>query len=64
MASTSAFNNITSPINKLWDLSLKADQEHWLVALTASSNHVCFDVSVAMAMAFLELLQDKSEYYC
>jgi hypothetical protein len=63
MAST-AFNDITSPFNKPWDLSLKADQECWLVALTASSNHVCFNISVATDTAFLKLLQDKSKYYC
>ena len=57
------FNDIRSPFDKPWDLSLKADQEHWLVASTASSAHVCFNVSVAMAMVFLELLQDKSKYY-
>ena len=62
MAST-AFNDITSPIDKPWDLSLKADQERWLVPSTASSNHVRFDVLVATATAFLGLLQDKSEYY-
>jgi len=61
MAST--LNDITSPFDKHWDLSLKADQEHWLVALTASSNHVSFDVSVATAATFLELLKDKSKYY-
>ncbi len=63
MAST-AFNDITSTFIKPWDLSLKADLERWLVALTASSDHLCFDVLVATATAFLELLQDKSEYYC
>jgi hypothetical protein len=57
------FNDITIPFDKPWDLSLKADQERWLVASTASSDHVCFGISVAMATAFLELLQDKSEYY-
>ena len=57
------FNNITSPFDKPWDLSLKADQERWLVASTASSDHVRFDVLVATATPFLELLQDKSEYY-
>jgi hypothetical protein len=57
------FNNITSPFDKPWDFSLKADQERLLVAATASSDHVRFDVSVATATAFLELLQDKSEYY-
>jgi hypothetical protein len=62
MAST-AFNDITSPFDKPWDLSLKADQERWLVPSTASSNHVRFDVLVATATAFLGLLQDKSEYY-
>ncbi len=57
------FNDISIPFDKPWDLSLKADQERWLVVLTASSDHVCFDISVAMATAFFELLQDKSEYY-
>ena len=57
------FNDIMSPFNKPWYLSLKADQERWLVASTASSDHVRFDVSVATATAFLKLLQDKSEYY-
>ena len=55
MAST-AFTDIMSPFNKPWDLSLKADQEPWLVVLNASSDHVRFDVSVASAMAVLELL--------
>jgi len=58
------FNDITSPFDKPWDLSLKADQERWLVASTASSDHIRFDVSVATATTFLELLQDKSKYYC
>ena len=64
MASTAFFNDITGPFDKPWDLSLKADQECWRVASTVSSNHVCFDVSVTTATEFLELLQDKSEYYC
>jgi hypothetical protein len=55
----STFNDITSPFNKPWDLSLKVNQERWLIASTASSDHVCFDVSVATATAFLELLQDE-----
>jgi hypothetical protein len=63
MAPSLVYNDITSLFNKPWDLSLKANQERWLVASTASSNHVHFDVSVATAAAFLELLQDKSEYY-
>ena len=63
MAST-AFNDIMSPFNKPWDMSLKANQERWLVASTASSDHVCFNISEATATAFLELLQDKSEYFC
>ena len=60
----SSLNDITSPFDKPWDLSLKAGQEHWLVASTASSDHVRFDVSVAKATTFLELLQDKSKHYC
>ena len=61
--SAPAYNDITSPFDKPWDLSLKADQERWLIASTASCDHIRFDVSVATATAFLELLQDKSEYY-
>ena len=61
MAST--FIVIMSPFDKPWDLSLKADQERWLVVSTASSDLVRFEVSVATATTFLELLQDKSEYY-
>ena len=62
MAST-AFNDITSPFDKPKDLSLKANQDCWLFALTASSNHIHFDVLMATATSFLELLQDKSECY-
>ena len=63
MTSTVTFSNITSPFDKPWDLFLKADQERWLITLTASSDHVRFDVLVATTTAFLELLQDKREYY-
>ncbi len=58
------YNNITSPFNKPWDLSQKADQERWLVASCAATDHVCFDVSVVTAKTFMELLKDKSEYFC
>ncbi len=58
-----SFNCIISPFNKHWDLSLKADQECWLVASKAASDHVRFDIFVATAEQFLELLKDKSEYY-
>ncbi len=57
------YNNITSPFDKPWDLSQKADQECWLVASKAASNHVCFDISVVTAETFLELLKDKSKYF-
>ncbi len=58
-----SFNCIISHFDKHWDLSLKADQERWLVASKAASNHVCFDISIATAEQFLKLLKDKSEYY-
>ena len=61
MAPTQSFNCIISPFDKFWDLSQKANQERWLVASKAASNHVRFDVSVATAKQFLELLKDKSE---
>jgi hypothetical protein len=63
MAPTQSFNCIIGPFDKFWDLSQKADQEHWLVASKAASDHVRFDVSVATAEQFLELLKDKSEYF-
>jgi hypothetical protein len=58
------YNDITSPFGKPWDLSQKANQERLLIASEAASDHVRFDVSVATAKQFLELLMDKSEYYC
>ncbi len=61
---TPAYNDITSPFDKPWDLSQKADQERWLVAFQSASDHVCFDISVATTETFLELLKDKSDYYC
>jgi hypothetical protein len=64
VSSTAVYNNIISPFNKPWDLSQKANQERWLVGSMAASNHVLFNVSVATANTFLELLKDKSEYYC
>ena len=56
-----AFKDIVSPFKKLWDLSLKADQECWLVVLTASFEYVHFDILVATTTTFLELVQDKSK---
>jgi hypothetical protein len=58
-----SYNDTTSPFDKPWDLSQKADQERWLVAFQAASEHVRFDVSVAMAETFMKLLKDKSKYY-
>ena len=63
MAPTTTYNCIISPFDKYWDLSQKADQERWLVASKAVSDHVRFDVSVATADQFLELLKDKNEYF-
>jgi hypothetical protein len=64
VSSTVVYKDITSPFDKPWDLSQKADQERWLIASKAASNHVRFDVSIATAKTFLKLLKDKSEYYC
>ncbi len=58
------YNNITSPFDKPWDFSQKADQERWQVASNAASNHICFDISVMTAEMLLELLKDKSKYCC
>ena len=63
MAPTTSFNCIISPFDKFWDLSQKSDQERWLVASKATSNHVRFDMSVATAKKFLKLLKDTSEYF-
>jgi hypothetical protein len=58
------YNDITSPFDKPCDLSQKADQECWIITSKAASNQVCFNVSVATAKTFMELLKDKSKYYC
>ena len=63
MAPSQSFNCIISPFDKFWELSQKANQECWLVAFKAASDHVHFNVSVATADQFLELLKDKSEYF-
>ncbi len=63
ISSTNIYNDITSPFDKPWDLSQKDNQEYQLVASKAAGDHVRFDVSVATAKTFLELLKDKSEYY-
>ncbi len=61
---TALYNNITSPFDKPWDLSQKADQEHWLVASRAATDHVRFNVAVATTKMFMKLLKDKSKYFC
>ena len=43
--------------------SLKADQARWIAATKANKDHKRFDISVATAHAFIELVQDKSEFY-
>jgi hypothetical protein len=58
MAQACSYNDVISPFDKPWDLSQKADQDK------AASDHICFDVSVATATTFMELLKDKSDYYC
>ena len=63
MAPSQSFNCIISPFEKFWDLSQKANQECWLLASKAASDHLRFDVSIATADQFLELLKDKSEYF-
>jgi hypothetical protein len=53
---TPIYSNITSPFDKPWDLSQKADQERWLVASQSASDHIRFNICVTTAKAFLELL--------
>ena len=60
---STTYNCIISPFDKGYDLSVKADQERWLLATKAPNDHVRFDVSVATADQFMELLKDKSEFY-
>jgi hypothetical protein len=43
------YNCIISPFDKGYDLSVKADQERWMLAAKAPNDHVRFDVSVATA---------------
>ena len=59
------YNNIMCPFDQFWDFSLKSHQhqEHWLVATKAKANHTLFDVTVAMAIIFMELHKDKANYY-
>ena len=47
------YNNIISPFNKPWDLSLKAYQARWIAATKANKDHKRFDISVATAHAFI-----------
>ena len=63
MAPSQSFNRIISPFEKFWDLSQKADQERWLVASKAASDHVRCDISIATTDQSLKLLKDKSEYF-
>ncbi len=39
------YNDITSPFDKPWDLSLKSDQARWIAATKADKDHKRFDVS-------------------
>ena len=57
------YNNISSPFDKPWDLSLKADQACWIAATKANKDHKRFDISVATAHDFIKLVQDKSKFY-
>ena len=57
------YNCIISPFDKGYDLSVKADQERWMLAAKAPNDHVRFDVSVATADLFMELIKDKSKFY-
>ena len=60
---TREFNDITCPFDQFWDFSQKSHQDRWLVATRAEANHTPFDISVATADVFMELLKDKSDYY-
>jgi hypothetical protein len=60
---TREFNDITCPFDQFWDFSQKLHQDCWLVATRAEANHTPFDISVATADVFMELLKDKSDYY-
>ena len=58
------YNDISSPFDKPWDLSLTADQARWIADTKANKDHKRFNISVATAHDFIKLVQDKSEFYC
>jgi hypothetical protein len=57
------YNDITDLNDKPWDLSTRADQPCWLVALSADSDHKCINVSVNTALLLMDLFKDKAFFF-
>jgi hypothetical protein len=57
------YNDITDLNDKPWDLSTRADQVCWVVALSANSNHKRIDVSVNTALLLIDLFKDKVFFF-
>jgi hypothetical protein len=57
------YNNITDLNDKPWDLSTRADQACWLVALPADSDHKRINVSVNAALLLMDLFKDKAIFF-
>jgi hypothetical protein len=57
------YNGITDLNNKPWDLSTRADQACWVVALSADSNHKRINVSVNTALLLMDLFKDKAFFF-
>ncbi len=57
------YNNIMDLNEKPWDLSTRADQARWVVALLADSDHKRFDVSVNTALLLMDLFEYKAFFF-
>jgi hypothetical protein len=57
------YNDIMDLNNKPWDLSTRADQARWIVALLADSNHKRINVSVNTALLLMDLFEDKAFFF-
>jgi hypothetical protein len=57
------YNDITDLNDKPWDLSTRADQARWAVALSADSNHKRINVSVNTALLLMDLFEDKAFFF-
>ncbi len=57
------YNNITDLNDKPWDLSTRADQACWIVALSADSDHKHINVSINTTLLLMDLFKDKAFFF-